>query len=187
MPHASTVNLCHSASCWSFCIVYKFLNLWYVFKPLWNLILFLIKESFTLILAGAAVASLYFYCVLLCSFEVQDKYFWGNAIKDVTSPPKDRLLHLVLFFFLTWKSTKGSTYDWSCCPHLLEVPLLPRILNALLCDDGARGRGGKAGPKIALILVPWQIKSRDVLWLLDLFKWIVFLVINFEPIIINTF
>ena len=74
-------------------------------------------------------------------------------------PLRSRLLHLVLFFFLTWKSSKGSAYDCSCCPHLLELPLLPRIINALLCDNGARGRGGKAGPGLLRCLfLPWQIK-----------------------------
>ena len=107
--------------------------------------------------------------------------------QDVTSPSDDRLLHLVLFFFLTWKSSKGLAYDCSCCPHLLGLPLLSRILIPLLCHNGARGRGGKAGPKIAEILVPWQIKSRNASWLLGLFNWIVFAVINFEPIIINAF
>ena len=63
---ASCLSFC--IVCKFFCIVCKFLNLWYVFKSLWNLILFLIKESFTRILAGAALASLYFHCVSTVQF-----------------------------------------------------------------------------------------------------------------------
>ena len=98
-------------------------------------------------------------------------------------PLRSRLLHLVLFFFLTWKNSKGSAYDCSCCPHLLELPLLPRIINALLCDNGARGRGGKAGPGLLRCLFHDRSKSTDALWLFDLFNWFVFVGINFEPVI----
>ena len=69
-----------TASCWSFCIVYKFLNLWYVFKSLWNLNLFSLKNHLLSLLLGLLLPPYTFTAFLLFSFEVQDKYLWGNAI-----------------------------------------------------------------------------------------------------------
>ena len=71
----------------------------------------------------------------------------GGRWEDVKSPPEDRLLLLVLFLFLTWKSSKGSAYDCSCCPHLLGLPLPPRMLKCPIVWQWCQRQRGESWPK----------------------------------------
>ena len=58
-----------TASYWSLCIVYKFLNLWYIFKPLWKLIHFfnlrIIYCHSCWSCSCLIILSLHSYCALL--------------------------------------------------------------------------------------------------------------------------
>ena len=106
----------------------------------------------------------------------------GSRWEDVKSPLVDRLLLLVFFSLPNLKELQRFNIWLLLLSSYVEATITTKKFKCLIVWQWCKRQRGKAGPKIAQMFVPWQIKSRDTLWLSGLFNWFVFVGINFEPI-----
>ena len=105
----------------------------------------------------------------------------GSRWEDVKSPQVDRLLLLVFFSLPNLKELQRFNIWLLLLSSYVEATITTKKFKCIIVWQWCKRQRGKAGPKIAQMFVPWQIKSRDTLWLLGLFNW--FVIVRFVQLI----